>query len=119
MRTIRKALALIGLLAEEILKHAMSLVVYGMALAKNFRDVLIGKHPKAQYYLPQKAPEKGTEKLGQFWIRRWLDGRITREGILDQVPAHTLDYPINHRARVPLNRLRAEFLPKGELDFGD
>jgi len=118
MRKIREALALVGLPAEEVLKHERSRVVYGVPLAKNFQDVLIGKNSRAKYYLPQKAPEKGTEKLGQFWIHRWLDGRITRDGILGQVATHTLDYPINHGARVPLYLLRAELSPEYEFDFG-
>lgn len=119
IRKIREALILVGLPPEEVLKHERSRIVYGIALAKNFRKILIGKNSKARYYLPQRAPEKVTQKLGQFWIRRWLDGRISRDGILDQVAKHTLDYPINHGARVPLYQLRAELSPEDELDFGE
>jgi hypothetical protein len=119
MRKTREALSLVGLPAEEVLKHERSRVVYGVALAKNFKDVLIGKNTKAKYYLPQKAQAQGTNKLAQFWLRRWLDGRITREGILDQVSTHTLDYPINHGARIPLYLIRSEISPEGELDFGE
>ncbi|MCG8092880.1 MAG: DUF4338 domain-containing protein [Candidatus Thiodiazotropha endolucinida] len=117
MRKIREALSLTGLPAEEVIKHERSRVVYGVPLAKNFKEVLIGKNAKAKYYLSQTSPEEGTNKLSEFWIRRWLDGRITRKGILEQVTTHTLDYPINHGARVPLYLLRSEISREGELDF--
>jgi hypothetical protein len=35
-------------------------------------------------------------------IKRWLAGRITRPGILEQVAGHSLSYPIMHGARVEL-----------------
>jgi hypothetical protein len=49
-------------------------------------------------------PDEQTEKLADFWRRRWLMGRIQRVGILDQVAQHTLSYPVTHGARVVLPR---------------
>jgi hypothetical protein len=55
-----------------------------------------------QYILPQKEPEAVTRRIGDFWIKRWLSKRVKNENVLAQVETHTLVYPIEHGARVPL-----------------
>jgi hypothetical protein len=117
MRKMREALSAVNLPSQEILRHERNRIVYGIALAKNFKEVLLGRQSRPRYFYPQKAPQKSTDKLAQFWVRRWLDGRITRTGILEQVSAHTLDYPVEHGARVPLYDLREKLSPEQELEF--
>lgn len=51
---------------------------------------------------PKADPGVGSRRLVQYWIRRWLAGRIDRPGILESVASHTLVHPIRHGARVTL-----------------
>lgn len=102
MRKLRDGLAEVGLPSDELLKHGNARVVYGVPLAENFREVLLGIEAKPRYFMPLRNPRDSTQRLVEFWRRRWLAGRITRDGILDEVLKHTLSYPISHGARVTL-----------------
>lgn len=102
MRKIRDGLTVIGLPADELLNHGNTRVVYGVALADNFREILTGIETKPRYLLSIKNPKASTEALAEYWRRRWLDGRITRDEVLAEVNGHTLSYPITHGARVVL-----------------
>jgi hypothetical protein len=101
IRKIREALEIVGLPSDALLRHGNRRVVYGVPLAKNFREVLLGLQRKPHYLIPNIG-ESGTQRLVDYWLRRWLARRITVPGILDQVAQHTLVYPICHGARVPL-----------------
>lgn len=102
MRKLRDGLAEVGLPSDDLLKHGNARVVYGVQLAENFRAVLLGLDSKPRYFLTLRQPEKSTELLADFWRKRWLVGRISRPGILEEVVKHTLSYPIVHGARVTL-----------------
>jgi len=102
MRGLRIALDYVGLPSQKLLKHDSPRVVYGVALASNFQEVLMGRSQLPQYILPQKEPEAVTRRIGDFWIKRWLSKRVKNENVLAQVETHTLVYPIEHGARVPL-----------------
>jgi hypothetical protein len=102
MRKLRDGLAGVGLPADELLMHGNQRVVYGVPLAENFREVLLGRDKRPKYWLSLKNAEDSTKMLAEFWRKRWLAGRITRPGILEGVGKHTLSYPIVHGARVQL-----------------
>ncbi len=42
MRKIREGMELLGLPSEVLMNHGNKRVVYGVALARNFRDLLLG-----------------------------------------------------------------------------
>ena len=102
MRKIRDGLTEIGLPSDELMRHGNARVVYGIPLAGNFRDVLLGLARRPRYYLSLRESAQSTQLLVEFWRKRWLSGRITRPGILESVERHTLAYPITHGARVTL-----------------
>jgi hypothetical protein len=102
MRKLRDGLAEVNLPADELLLHGNPRVVYGVPLAENFREVLLGMDAKPKYFLSPRKAKMHTDLLAEFWRKRWLAGRITRSGILEQVGKHTLSYPITHGARVQL-----------------
>jgi hypothetical protein len=102
MRKLRDGLAEVGLPSDDLLKHGNARVVYGVPLAENFRKVLLGIDAKPRYFMPLRSTRDSTQRLVEFWRKRWLAGRITRDGILDEVLKHTLSYPISHGARVSL-----------------
>ena len=102
MRKLRDGLAGVGLPADELLMHGNPRVVYGVSIAENFREVLLGRHRRPKYFLSLKKAREHSELLAEFWRKRWLAGRITRPRILETVNKHTLSYPITHGARVRL-----------------
>ena len=102
MRKIRQGLRRATLPAEDILQHQSPRIIYGVALASNFRAILLGKAKKAKYLIPQKKPRETTLKIVHFWIERWLSKRIDQEDVLKELENHTLAYPITHGARVIL-----------------
>jgi hypothetical protein len=102
MRKLRDGLVEVGLPADDLLKHGNSRVVYGVPLASNFRDVLLGLDKTPKYFLALKKAAEQTELLAEFWRKRWLAGRIARDGTIEEVTKHTLSYPITHGARVIL-----------------
>jgi len=102
MRKIREGLELLGLPSDVLLNHGNKRVVYGVALARNFRNVLLGTTDSAHYYVPRTKDKLRTEMLADFWRQRWLLNRLEKPGILDEVSKHVLVYPIRHGAQVAL-----------------
>lgn len=102
MRKLRDSLQILQLQSESILNHRSRRVVYGVALAKNFFEVLIGLQSRVQYVFNQTKPRMTSELIAKFWIKRWLSNRVLNNEIMEQVKAHTLSYPVTHGARVPL-----------------
>jgi hypothetical protein len=102
MRKIREGLSILGLPGEQLLKHGNKRVVYGVALARNFREVLVGLSRQPEYFLPITKVRFRTELLGDYWRQRWLLKRLQKVGVLEEVQRHTCVYPIQHGAQVKL-----------------
>lgn len=102
MRKLREGLESVGLPPDELLCHGNSRVVYSIPLAENFREVLLGLTSKPRYMLPLQRVTDSTQKLAEFWRKRWLSGRINRPETLEQIGTHTSAYPVTHGARVAL-----------------
>jgi hypothetical protein len=102
LRKLRAGIDLLGLDSNVLLNHRSSRVVYGVPLASNFRDVLLGLTDRPLYILPQAHPRRVTEKIAQFWMRRWLAHRILNHAVLETAAIHSLAHPISHGARVVL-----------------
>lgn len=102
IRKLKDAMEYLGLESNPILNHRNKRVVYGISLAENFGDVLMGLAQRPKYFIPQAKPKLRTESIGQYWIKRWLLNRIRNEEVLNQVAAHTVAYPVTHGGRVPL-----------------
>jgi hypothetical protein len=105
MRKIREGLTLLGLPADTadiLLKHGSKRVVYGVALARNFQDVLLGFSNSPTFLIPASREKHRTELLADFWRQRWLLKRLWKPGVVDGVAQHTCVYPIRHGAQVPL-----------------
>jgi hypothetical protein len=102
MRKIREGLELLGLPSDVLLNHGNKRVVYGVSLARNFRDVLLGFTDSAHFNAPRTRDRLRTDMLADFWRQRWLLNRLEKPGILDEVSKHTIVYPIRHGAQVTL-----------------
>lgn len=102
MREVREALDQVGLPSDRLLRHGSSRIVYTVPLATNFREVLLDAESAPEYLIPDDEPARRTQNIVDFWLVRWLAGRVRKEGVLKAVEQHTLAYPIDHGARVPL-----------------
>jgi hypothetical protein len=111
LRKLREGVDLLGLDSNTLLNHRSSRVVYGIPIASNFRDVLLGLTDKPRYILPQARPREITRQIGDFWVRRWMARRILNQDVLAAVSAHSLSYPICHGARVVLPTIPHESQP--------
>jgi hypothetical protein len=100
MRKIREGLTLLGLPAESLLNHGSKRIVYGVSLASNFGDFLLGLSDKPQYLIPVTKVKHRTELVADFWRQRWLLKRLSKPGLLDEVARHTCVYPVRHGAQV-------------------
>jgi hypothetical protein len=104
MRKIREGLALLGLPADVLLKHGSKRLVYGVALARNFHEFLLGLSKSPQYLIPQTRASYRTELIADYWRQRWLLKRLSKPGVIDEVARHTCVYPIRHGAQVEIPR---------------
>ena len=118
MRKIREGLALLGLPADVLLKHGSKRLVYGIALAQNFEDYLLGFTSKPRYLIPGSRPKFRTELIADFWRQRWLLKRLSKEGVLDEVARHNCVYPIRHGAQVQLPKIDGDVLELFEWEPG-
>ena len=112
LRKVRDGLDLLGLPSDRILNHGNRRLVYGVPLADNFREVLLGLAHKPQYSVPQKNLKKATDGIAEYWSSRWLATRLRNHPeILAAVAANDSRIPDRHAARVKLPELLSEALP--------
>lgn len=102
LRKVRSALGLVGLPADKLLRHGSARLIYGVPLATNFRDILLGLSTRPRYIFPKLAGRKGTTVIAQYWADRWLARRIQNPEILTAVAQHSTSFPVTHGARVRL-----------------
>ena len=112
MRKIREGMELLGLPSDVFMNHGNKRVVYGVALARNFHDVLLGFTDSAQYNVPRTRDKLRTENIADFWRHRWLLNRLEKSGIFDEVSKHTTVYPIKHGAQVSLPEEQQPEMPR-------
>ena len=67
MRKIREGLSLLGLPADSLLNHGSKRIVYGVALAANFGDFLLGLSDNPQYLIPVTKVKHRTELISDYW----------------------------------------------------
>jgi hypothetical protein len=102
MREVRAALDEAGLPSDVLLRHGSPRIVYGVPLARNLREVLLGKERLPDYVLPQGDPTSATATIVRYWIGRWLLRRVESDSVLERLERHDLSYPIRHGARVTM-----------------
>lgn len=100
LRKVRDALATAGLSSELLLQHGNRRLIYGIPLASNFREILMGLEETPDYILPNDKPAEITCRIAGFWRERWLSHRIENNRVLEEVSKQSLLYPITHGARV-------------------
>lgn len=102
LRKLRAGVDMLGLNSNALLNHRSARVVYGVSLASNFREVLLGLTARPRYVFPQVNPKEVSRRIADFWMRRWLAGRIMSESVLERLSTNSLAHPVQHGARVAL-----------------
>jgi hypothetical protein len=100
LRKVRAALDAVGLPSNLLLQHGSPRLVYGIALAKNFREILLGVQSRPSYLIPDGSD--AANRIVDFWFTRWVVKRIQNEEVLKAVASHSLAAPVRHGARVVL-----------------
>lgn len=104
MRKLRQGLDAIGFPSDELLMHRNQRVNYGVSLSRNFREVLVGMADAPDYYLAGTADTSYTQRIVDYWKRRWLSRRVNRSDVIDRVREEKLTFPRRHRAMVRWNK---------------
>lgn len=115
MRKIRDGLGLLGLPQDELMKHGSKRIIYGVALASNFREFLLGMSDTPKYLVTPTRVRQKTELIADFWRQRWLLNRLKKPGVLDEVGRHTCIYPIRHGAQVEVPEVEDPLLNLWEM----
>lgn len=91
LRIIRRGLDSIfrngqRMLSDKMAKHQMQRLIYGVWLAENGRDYLLGLTNQPQYIWDNAlAPTEGTERIAAYWRERWLAQRIKHDPSLEKL----------------------------------
>ena len=107
LRKIRQGLDLLNLPTDSLLQHGRQRIIYGVPVARNYREFLLGMDDKPEYIFDMTTPQIGTEEIARWWTERWLSKRIDSDNVLSQVQRHTLVQPVRHGARVILPPLES------------
>ena len=70
----------------------------------NLHDYLLGIEGRPKYIVPPREGAAGTRRIVEWWVRRWVLGRVEREDVRERMRGHRLVHPIRHGARVPRPR---------------
>lgn len=102
LRALRDGLTSLGLKPELLLKHGQHKCIYGVSLASNLREYLLGVAKKPKYIFDLKARTEGERAITTWWFQRWAVGRIRKDDTVEGVKQHAHIHPIRHGARVVL-----------------
>jgi len=89
-------------LSDEIMRHGVSRLVYGMPIALNAQAYLQGRTEAPEYpWSAAMPPDEGTQRIVDFWRRRWLRQRLAFAPALERVGAWTPDAILLSRLLAP------------------
>lgn len=106
LRKVRAALDAVGLPSNLLLQHGSPRLVYGIPLASNFREILLGLKSRPAYVIPDRRD--ATAGIVDFWRARWLSHRVESTEVVRAVAEHLLMSPVQHGARVVMPRNNSE-----------
>lgn len=97
--------------SKDFSKHAMSRIVYGVCLAKNTFEYLMGYDSSPEYYTNIEDYKSATQKTIDFWIHRWLKSRLNYHEIYQRIrefdkTTFLVGNEINHEQRNQLQDLK-------------
>lgn len=90
LRSLRGGVEALGLPADVFLRHHSPRLLYGVPLAHNTDETLLGLAEEAEYVLSPGQGD-GINEIAAEWRRRWLTGRIQRTDVLERVRGQLRD----------------------------
>lgn len=102
LRAIGMGLSDLGL-DGRLLKYSSRRLVYGVLLAKNAQDYLLGMDSKPIYPWAGKPAERVEQEIARFWLSRWALPRSQSAAVATAICA-----PARDRIRASLRPLRSE-----------
>lgn len=88
LRKIRDGLDQLNFPTDALLQHGRERIVYGVPLARNLREYLLGMDASPDYIFSVDEPKAGTAAISTWWMDRWLSPRIESDEVLAQVERH-------------------------------
>ena len=73
---------------DVLLQHGRERIVYGVPLARNYREYLLGMDEAPDYIFSLEDPKASTAAISNWWIERWLLSRMESDDVLAQVERH-------------------------------
>jgi hypothetical protein len=89
LRKISDGLDQLNFQTDALLQHGRERIVYGIPLARNLREYLLGMDASPDYIFSVDEPKAGTAAISTWWMDRWLSPRIESDEVLAQVERHT------------------------------
>ena len=89
LRKIREGLSKLNFSTDSLLQHGRARIIYGVPLARNIRDYLIGIDDKPDYIFNTENTKESTDAIVDWWFNRWLCRRIDSDEVLNEVNRHT------------------------------
>ncbi len=102
LRGLREGLDKMGLNTGELLIHGIEKCIYGVRLASNVAEYLLGFDPEPKWLFDQSAIDVGTSSIAKWWVHRWAAPRLANEDVIRSIRTETLVHPIRHSGRVKL-----------------
>ena len=102
LRGLREGLGKMGLNTEELLIHGIEKCLYGVRLASNVAEYLLGFDPEPKWLFDQSAVDCGTTSIAKWWVHRWATPRFANEEVIRSIRKETLIHPIRHSGRVQM-----------------
>ena len=90
MRKMREAMMIAGLPANQMLKHSLERIVYGVPLVSNYQSFLQDVSSTPRYIYARRNPKEVTDKLADYWRERWMLGRVSNPSVIEQVSRHSI-----------------------------
>lgn len=87
-RKLREGLDQLNFPSDILLQHGRKRIIYGVPLARNLREYLLGMDLSPDYVFSIVDPKVGTEAIAEWWMERWLSNRIVSDDVLEQVERH-------------------------------
>jgi hypothetical protein len=91
LRSLRGGIEALGLPADVFLRHHSPRLLYGVRLAHNTEDVLLGLAADPEYVFRQ-AGDGGVDAIAEEWRRRWLTRRAERADVLERIAAQRREH---------------------------
>lgn len=88
LRKLRDGLDQLNFPTDALLQHGRERIVYGVPLARNLREYLLGMDESPGYLFSVEDPKAGTKAISAWWMDRWLSHRIESDEVLEQVERH-------------------------------